>query len=597
MTFKDSPIIFLTRYTWRYGEKKKVLLYASMFVIANIINFFQPLVIGYVLNIIQEQGVTSSSITSIIWALSLLVVLTVAFWMFHGPARVIERRNAFIARANYKKYLLDGVMSMPAEWHTNNHSGDTIDRINKATEGVYNYSSVSYEVIETVIRFIGSYVALVYFDIHASYIVLFICLVTLGLIIKFDKRLIPQYRELNRSENIISAKIYDSISNISTVIIMRLEKIVSSSIFKKIMDPLDLYHQNNKITEVKWFLVTLCGSVMMFTVLLTYILMEYGLGSVILVGTVFILYGYLDRITGLYFRFAYRYGDIVRWKSNVMNAEEIVSQFSSVKKADCIMVEDWNTIHVKSLNFAYHVDKGEDLHLNNISFDIRHGERIAFIGASGSGKTTMLKVMIDLYTPKDSEVYLDDKRLTNGFSDVRDDITLIPQDPELFNTTILENITMGNEFSIEDVSFAVQMSCFTDVVERLPKKYDSSIKERGVNLSGGEKQRLALARGLLACKDKQMVLLDEPTSSVDSKNELLIYQNIFRQYKRKTIISSIHRLHLLPLFDRIYYFDKGKIVASGTFNDLMKYDKFKRSWKRYTQTRKTSKRRASVSKK
>ena len=107
-----------------------------------------------------------------------------------------------------------------------------------------------------------------------------------------------------------------------------------------------------------------------------------------------------------------------------------------------------------------------------------------------------------------------------------------------------------------------------------------------MNLSGGEKQRLALARGLLACENKSIVLLDEPTSSVDSKTELMIYKNIFKAFKKKTIISSIHRLHLLPLFDRIYLFRGGKIIASGTLKELIKTSKeFKKRWEEYTITK------------
>jgi len=128
------------------------------------------------------------------------------------------------------------------------------------------------------------------------------------------------------------------------------------------------------------------------------------------------------------------------------------------------------------------------------------------------------------------------------------------------------------------------MARFTQVVERLPHKFESNIVEKGVNLSGGEKQRLALSRGLLAAADKPILLLDEPTSSVDPKNELDIYKNIFTIFKKKTILSSVHRLHLLPQFDKIYYFKKGKIVARGSFAQLLKNKEFSTIWKKYTKT-------------
>ncbi len=116
----------------------------------------------------------------------------------------------------------------------------------------------------------------------------------------------------------------------------------------------------------------------------------------------------------------------------------------------------------------------------------------------------------------------------------------------------------------------------------MPHKLNSSVVEKGVNLSGGEKQRLALARGLMAAEDKEILLLDEPTSSVDSDNELRIYKNIFSKFEGKTVISSIHRLHLLDLFDKIYFFENGKIVATGNFQELIKTSaKFKDIWEKY----------------
>jgi len=131
------------------------------------------------------------------------------------------------------------------------------------------------------------------------------------------------------------------------------------------------------------------------------------------------------------------------------------------------------------------------------------------------------------------------------------------------------------------------MARVTEVIKSLPKKEESLVYEKGVNLSGGEKQRLALARGLLASSQRQMVLLDEPTSSVDPKNELKIYKNIFKEFKSKTIISSIHRMHLLTMFDKIYLFQRGRIVAQGTFDELMQTSAlFRLQWKKYQRSRK-----------
>jgi ABC-type multidrug transport system fused ATPase/permease subunit len=134
----------------------------------------------------------------------------------------------------------------------------------------------------------------------------------------------------------------------------------------------------------------------------------------------------------------------------------------------------------------------------------------------------------------------------------------------------------------------VNAACFDKVLVRLPLGLNTDIREKGVNLSGGEKQRLALARGIFAAKNSSILLLDEPTSSVDAHNELVIYENIFRKYQDRCVVSSVHRLHLLDLFDMVYVFEHGKVVQRGTFRELRRQEgPFANLWRRYQ--RETSK--------
>ena len=183
---------------------------------------------------------------------------------------------------------------------------------------------------------------------------------------------------------------------------------------------------------------------------------------------------------------------------------------------------------------------------------------------------------------KSGKVYLENEKLKNDFNNISGDIALIPQEPEIFATTIRENITLGISRKTDIIQEYLKMVNLKKTIDKMPHKLNSSVVEKGVNLSGGEKQRLALARGLMAAKDKEILLLDEPTSSVDSDNELKIYKSIFKKFKGKTIISSIHRLHLLDLFDTIYFFENGKIIASGSVTELMKTSKkFKNMWDTY----------------
>jgi ABC-type multidrug transport system fused ATPase/permease subunit len=395
--------------------------------------------------------------------------------------------------------------------------------------------------------------------------------------------LIEQYQELNRAENQISEGVFDAISNITTVIILRVEKLVFSAIMAKVEQPYELFLRSSKISEVKWFLTNLCASSMRALVLGLYFWQNIGSASGVLVAEVYLLMNYLNNIGEQFFRFTGMYGDIVVRKTRVMNSEILTKDFRAENFTNHVLPTSWQRLEIRGLSFSYHSQEEGSLHLENIHISFARGERIALVGESGSGKTTLLKVMRDLYHPRNLNLQVDDRVIREGFEGISRAIALVPQNPEIFATTILENITLGAEYPIDFVEKFTDMACFSDVVRSLPRGLDSSIKEKGVNLSGGQQQRLALSRGLLACHDKDIVLLDEPTSSLDTSNEMRIYQNIFRGFQGKTIISSIHRLHLLPLFDTIYLFDRGRIVASGNLRQLLSVStQFQQMWHNYT---------------
>ncbi|MFA7308438.1 MAG: ABC transporter ATP-binding protein [Patescibacteria group bacterium] len=581
----QNPIVYLTKKLWKYseGNRRAVALYFCMFLISASSSFLEPLIIVKVLNILQERGLTPTSMPEVMAYLSLFVVLIIVVWSLHGPGRVMERTNAYIVKANYKKYLLDGVMDLPLDWHADHHSGDTIDKIEKGTTALSNFTITYFIYIRALIKLVSSYGALVYFNVHSSYIVVLVIMFTIWLIFKFDKVLVAEYKQINKTENAIAQKVFDVISNITTIVILRVEGLVKSSVYKKIQEPLSLIHSNAKLDEIKWFLVSISKGIMIVAVMGSYLYMTYLHGGVLVVGTVFALYTYVDNIGSLFFDFAFRYGNIVQWYAQVQNSEELAQDFLAEKDTKRHIISSrWKNLTVENLRFSYAQGSNGEASLKNINLSISRGEKIAFIGASGSGKTTMLKVIRDLYKPQEGTYILDGKVVTGGFSSISDSIALIPQDPEIFSTTIRENITVGVPHSKAFIKKYTDLARFSDVVTRLPHGLESYIFEKGVNLSGGEKQRLALARGLMACEDKDIILLDEPTSSVDTKNEMLIYKNIFKAFKKQTIISSIHRLHLLSQFDTIYFFKEGKIIASGNLKQLLKNSKeFQGLWKKY----------------
>ena len=573
-------------YSYAGIRQKKIIFTTISFVLANVIEAAQPLVFAYFLNFIQKNGITKENFLSIFFMLLIFLAAELLFWTFHSPARIIENETAFTVKKNYKEYLLRGTMALPLSWHADHHSGDTIDKIEKGSNAIFSFSENTFQFLSAFVRFVISFGALIYFNLYTSFVVIFITLLTFYIIFFYDKKLIPGYDIVNKFENTISAKVYDVISNITTVIILRIENLVLKSISKAINIPFTQFKKNVVNNELKWFWAAMLGQLSIVLTIGVYLFSNINSGKIILIGSIYVLYTYSSKVKETFFSFAYLYNDSVRWRSSILNAEGISKDFTQtalLKNKN--LPKNWSSIYIKNLSFSYHDEEDADLHLDDVNIDFKKGDKIAVIGESGGGKTTFLKLFRGLYFPKTMNLEIDGEKFAGDFNFISDSISLIPQDPEIFSTTIRENITLGVDYDEKEIQNFTDIASFTDVVTRLPKGLESSIVEKGVNLSGGEKQRLALARGLLASKDKDIILLDEPTSSVDFHNELKIYENIFSNFPDKTIISSIHRLHLLSLFDDIFFFKGGKIVARGNLDQIKETSKdFKKLWTKYLKT-------------
>ena len=229
-------------------------------------------------------------------------------------------------------------------------------------------------------------------------------------------------------------------------------------------------------------------------------------------------------------------------------------------------MHNFKNLEISNVNFRYPENK--QAQLKNICLHINRAEKVAFVGESGSGKSTMLGLLAGCLDWQDGHVNINGKKSQIG--SLSDCTTFVPQDPEIFAESILYNITFGDKIPHDKVQNAIKISRFDEVMQRTKINLQDSATEKGLNLSGGEKQRLALARGVLAMENADIILLDEPTSSVDVYNENLIYDAIFHKFKKSTIISSVHKLNIIDKFDYIYVFKNGQIVESGTFKELVK---------------------------
>jgi ABC-type bacteriocin/lantibiotic exporter with double-glycine peptidase domain len=275
---------------------------------------------------------------------------------------------------------------------------------------------------------------------------------------------------------------------------------------------------------------------------------------------------YSQQVGNVVANMAMHWNDLVRQKTEVADVEPIFS--SPERPLDVAAVpEPWREIRVEGVRFVHPRACGGKPALDDVSVELRRGLRIALIGASGAGKSSLLRVLAGLVDAEQISISVDGT-LHPHLKHLGAASVLLPQDPAVFESSVRENVTMALPYRQSEVEHACDLAGFTSVIAQLPQGWNTLISERGVNLSGGQKQRLALARALLAAKDVGLVLLDEATSSVDASTEAEIYDRLTTAFGGACIVSSVHRLHLLPRFDTVLLMEHGRIVDSGTPDEV-----------------------------
>jgi ATP-binding cassette, subfamily B, bacterial len=576
-----NPYISLLRTAWRYArrEKKKYALVYAMFVMAYIVISLNPLLFGWFLDKLQHStnGILHYALLYIAGYISIKFVQ----WCFHGPARVMERSLSFNLSRNFLQEKYHQVLHLPVKWHQDHHSGATINRVRKAYESLRDFFDHGFMYVYAIMKFVVSVGAMLYFIPFYGTIAIGLGILNILIIRKFDRPFVKALNEVNEKEHVVSATLFDSLSNIMTVITLRLERSMETGLMNKVRAIFRPFRRSFVINEWKWFVAEMIIVLIYGLIAFGYVYQKWIPGTLFPIGGLAALLLYVNQFCSVFQDIAWQYTEIVQYNTNVQTAAVISDAYAEQHRADRPdgLPYDWKAVTLHGLNFSHqpsydagqHAQSLHDLHLT-----IRRGRRIALIGESGSGKTTLLAILRGLYQPEpgfridvetSSQPAPPDEPKT-WLDRLNEAVTLFPQEPEIFENTIAYNITLGLPFSEPEILRVCETAHFTEVIHNLPQGLESDIREKGVNLSGGQKQRLALARGILAARDSGLVLLDEPTSSVDPRTEAMIYDGLFNTFSDKAIISSIHRLHQLPRFDYIYVLHQGRIAAEGSFEDL-----------------------------
>ncbi len=244
-------------------------------------------------------------------------------------------------------------------------------------------------------------------------------------------------------------------------------------------------------------------------------------GKPLLIGSVFMVFQYTQQAGGVISAIALFYQTFTRYQVEFASAEPIMkATVESAPKmtllpATAQKLKNWYHINLEGLTFWHPHSRSPEPALADISLHLGRGQRLALVGESGSGKSTLMRVLVGLYFAKKIRLILDGDYL-NYLHDLSEIAILIPQDAEVFEATLKQNLTMGQDCPPEVLQAAIEAARLQELVAELPDRLETEIAERGANFSGGQKQRIALARGLIAARHASILFLDEPTSNLDA---------------------------------------------------------------------------------
>lgn len=383
---------------------------------------------------------------------------------------------------------------------------------------------------------------------------------------KFSKKVLPKFKKNQQVLAELNGIVQDNISGIKEIQAFGKEE----SEYKRMKDYCKMYSQVNinanfsaAIFHPSIELLTSIGTVMVMGIGGT-LAMKDVLSTADVVG----FFMYLSLFYSPLAVLARIVEDAQNAYAGGLRVLEILDMESEVKDSENAKVLKKVEGNIEFKNVSFYYNEKEPV-INNVSFKVNAGQMIAFVGATGVGKSTIVSLLERFYDPIEGGIYLDGHDIKDvTIKSLRENMSIVLQDVFLFNGTIFDNIAYGNSAATKDqVLEAAKIARADDFIKTMPDGYETLIGERGVRLSGGQKQRIAIARAIL--KNSPVLILDEATSAVDNETEALIQQAIDELSKSRTVVVIAHRLSTIMKADKIIVLEDGKITEQGTHTELM----------------------------
>ena len=550
------------QFVWRYsdGIKSRILFLFIVNILNIAFRIATPLVSAQV--IIKLSNGDYNSL--IYWGIILFTITLLEYSTYY----LSRTRMSFVYQRLSKaitKDIAENILKITNDNLDKAGSGIFLQRINSDTDKFADIFYIVFDVIGEVFIHVGNFVAIFILNYIAGIFVLLMMVILFIIENIRAKKKEKLDKILRKARDNLSTTVSELVRGSRDIKMLNSEKDFLSKFDKDVDIYSEKYLRLRNITY-KWrFLSWNIDNILelVFILLLVFIIKEKYIVS----ASAVVLYTYVRNSHGFY----YLVGDLISYFKEFDVSRNRLEEILGDK---LYKKEKFGNVHLDKINgdfefrnvdFSY----GKNKVLKNLSFKIAANSTVAFVGKSGTGKTTIFNLLVKMYDVDSGQILIDNHDVKTLDKDtIRGNITIISQNPYIFNMTIKENLQLvKKDLTDEEMKEACRLACLDKFIENLENKYDTVIGEGGVNLSGGQKQRLAIARALI--QKTEIILFDEATSALDNETQYEIQKAIENMEGEYTILIIAHRLSTIKKANKIFYLEEGQIIDSGSHEYLI----------------------------
>ena len=566
-----KTINLLAPFLWpknKFSLKIRVILAILCLVLSKATNLISPPILGRAVD----------SLTELSQGLNMYTLVPLSLIVAYGLARVAtklfgELRNAVFSKVSQhaiRQLTLNTfkhLHSLSLQFHLNRKTGALSKFIDRGTKGIdFLMNYVLFNVIPTLIEIV--FVAGILLTLYGlKYAVVTVVTISMYVVLTF---MITQWRlkfrrRMNESDNMVSSKLVDSLLNYETVKYFNNEE----HEFNRLNDSLKEYEVAAVENEFSLSYLNIAQTL----IIMTGITLMLGMSvfdikeGIISIGGFVVINAYMFQLYQPLNFFGTVYRNIRQSLTDMENLFSLWGEKPYENNQDTNLKDTENaSIRFDNVSFDYDVRRTI---IKDISFEVPNGKKVAIVGPTGAGKSTISRLLFRFYNPKSGSIYVNDQNIKDiSQQSLRKIIGVVPQDTVLFNETIYYNILYGDpQASEKEIYAAARSADIHDFIQELPDGYNTLVGERGLKLSGGEKQRVAIARAIL--KKPSIFFFDEATSALDSTTEKEIQKNLELISKNKTTLVIAHRLSTAADAHNIIVLDQGRIIEQGNHQELL----------------------------